>query len=82
MFWGQTGFFILVSHNLIEAVDCSCEFCCVPPAYSPGPSVPKVAHDAQFGKQRPPAAVCPAVVMPVLETLIFQESLKYYLLTE
>lgn len=62
-------------YNLIEAANCSCEFCCVHPARSPGPSVPKVAHDAQLGKQRPPAAVCPAVVMPVMEALLLQESL-------
>lgn len=61
--------------NFIEAEDCSCEFCSVCPAHSPGPSVPKVAHDAQLGKQRPPAALCPAVVMPVMETLVFLESL-------
>lgn len=61
--------------NFIEAEGCSCEFCCVHPAHSPGPSVPKVAHDAQLGKQRPPAALCCAVVMPVMETLVSQESL-------
>lgn len=69
-------------YNLIEAEDCSCEFCCVHPPHSPGPSMPKVAHDAQLGKQRSPAAVS-LVVMPVVETLIFQESLwKCRLLTE
>lgn len=59
-------------YNLIEAENCSCGFCCVHPAHSPGPPMPK---DAQLGKQRPPADVCPAVVMPVMEALLFQESL-------
>lgn len=33
----------------------------------------KIAYDAQLQKQRPPAAVCPAVAMPVVKTLIFKD---------
>lgn len=80
MFLGKTGFFFLVScrpllirYNLLETEDYSHEFYCVQPTCSSEPSMLKIAYDAQLQKQRPPAAVCPAVAMPVVKTLIFKD---------
>lgn len=82
VFLGKTGFFLvscrplLIRYNLLETEDYSPEFYCVQPTCSPEPSLLKIAHDAQLWRQRPPAAVRPAVVMLVMKTLIFQGSLK------